>query len=138
MIFVYVLFGLFSISVSMIFLLKHMQIKRIYNVLNGRANKGKIMIQGEIYQVVTLYVSTQETLSVNSPKVIELKHKKSRLLFYDLKNRYLFITYPSQQKMEYVLNENEVRFFDYLERVHGSYVVPFHQLNDFLRSRPSD
>ena len=132
----YIIIGFLAIMFIVIFVLKQTQIARIYKVLEGRENNGTIMIQGETYQVVTLYVSAQETLSVNSPKVIEIKHKKSRILFYDLNNRYIFITYPSQQNMEYVINENEVRFFDYLEPVHGSYVVPFHQLNDFLRSKP--
>jgi len=138
MIFIYFFIGFFSIMMIMIYVLKQKQISRIYKVLKGRENNRQIVIQGETYDIVTLYVSPHETVSINSPKVIELKHKKSRLLFYDLKNHYVFITYPSLQKMVYVMNENEVRFFDYLERVHGSYVVPFHQLSDFLRSKPSD
>lgn len=138
MIVIYIFLSLIVMILMMTYILKYRQMARIKRLLSPREKSGYITIEGIRYKRILLYVSKQETLSMNSPKVIELKHKTSRLLFYDLHKHYVFITYPSQQKMLYVINENEVRFFDHLERVHGSYVVPETKILEFLRSKPID
>lgn len=97
-----------------------------------------IILNDQSYKLVMLHVPHKASLYVNSPKVIEIRHRQSDVQFYDLKKGYVFVIYPSVEKMFVTLNENEVRFFDDLECIHGSFFVRRQQIKAFLRSKQSD
>ena len=112
--------------------------KRLLKVFDPYMNEQTLMIDGSCYTLRVLRVQQGATLQINSPKIIEVKHKTSTFHMIDLNKKYLIITYPSKEKMLKVLNENEVRFFDALENVHGSYVVPIHESKRFIESKLYD
>jgi len=133
MIWIYGLLISSVLIISFMFLMKITVIKKIKSELGLQRHDQHVMIDKRPFELVILNVPHQSSLSVNSPQAIEIRGKASEVKFFDLKKGYLFVIYPSQENLFVAINENEVRFFDDTERIHGSYFIRRHHIKTFLK-----
>lgn len=135
------MYGFLAFVLAIVLLVNIMKWKTISSMKRqlGTSFDGKyLMLHGISYEVIFLQVPHRATLYVNSPYVIEIQHQQSVIKQYELKKGYVFIIYPSNENMLVTLNENEVRFFDEKERIHGSYFVRRAHIQQFIRSQIND
>ena len=133
MIWIYGLLISSVLIISLMFLMKITVIKKIKSELGLQRHDQHVMIDKRPFELVILSVPHQSSLYVNSTQAIEIRGKTSEVKFFNLKKGYLFVIHPSQEKLFVAINENEVRFFDDMEQIHGSYFIRRHHIKRFLK-----
>lgn len=102
---------------------------------NGQLN---LTIHDQIYSIIHIHVPANAELTINSRNKWDI-HAIGKSHIIDQTHRLsspypkIVIIYPSTLRIKRYINENEMVFVSYSDRVYDFYVVRFHEIEDLLK-----
>lgn len=121
--------GIFILLLSISFYVRYQVTKTLktYGINKTWVNDGLT------YNVKRIHMAHGDTMTINSPYILEIKKgPSSTLIQVDLNVPTLVIIYPSKARVRFVINENEMKYIQPKDLVYKSYVITLDQLKTFL------